>query len=443
MMPSTLSGHGGSEVADGSHATMSTMANLRIEPEEWLADEVPRLTVSGLRPGEEVRISASQIDLGAQNWSSSAILTARPDGTASTDDPAVSGTYTGQDEAGLFWSMRSSNEGSFYRVGMEPIATTFEASVGDRVVARAGGRKVIASAGVRRTEVDEEGLRGVLFEPAGPSRVAVMTLGNGSAGGVAEMEAAVLASRGFTAFALAVFKYPGRPEVLFEIPLEYCAAAGEWLRKRHRTSDGRCAVLGISRTGELALLLGATFPELFGAIIAIAPSSQVWGAYGATGAAWTFKGAPIEFMTTGTGVSAPADLPRPIRFTPLFERAMQDGALVAATAIPVERADAPILLLSGAADAVWPSATFSELVVARLRKHGYPRPFRHITYPNAGHDVGGVPNRPVVTGGAHPVTGIEFDFGGTAVATAAARRDSWTRRLNFLNQFAEQDRTRR
>jgi len=408
---------------------------VRIEPREWLVDEVPRITVDGLRPNTTVRIDAHETDATDQRWASWATFRADSAGIAGVDQPAIAGTYAGRDPSGLFWSMQAETDGTMYRSRSDYVVTTFEVSIDNDMIARGEGRRVFAGPGVRRSEVDDDGLRGVLFEPAESNGLAVMTV-QGSGGGVNESEVALLASRGFIALSLAHFNYPGRPAVLLNAPLEYFEAAGRWLGERPGVRTERCILSGQSRGGELVLLLAATFPKLFGPIVAIVPSSQVWGGMGASGSAWTLAGEPLRYMTTNTGEHVPAELPRPVALTPLFERAMQNDERVNATTIEIERAESPILMLSGAADAMWPSSSFSERVMSRLSGYSYRWPYRHVTYPDDGHLVDGIPNTPVVTHSIHPVAHTDFAYGGSIPGTAAARTNSWAVRLSFMREAA-------
>ena len=84
---------------------------------------------------------------------------------------------------------------------------------------------------VRTLRTDTDQVAGVLaLPPAGSSpRVAVLAIG-GSGGGVGmAADAALLASHGYPALALAYFHHPGRPDQLQDIPLEYFAAPrGAW-----------------------------------------------------------------------------------------------------------------------------------------------------------------------------------------------------------------------
>jgi dienelactone hydrolase len=59
-------------------------------------------------------------------------------------------------------------------------------------------------------------------------------------------------------------------------PLEYFERAIEWLKSQPEVDTNCIAVVGNSKGGELALLLGVTYPEDVRAIIGYAPSAVVW-----------------------------------------------------------------------------------------------------------------------------------------------------------------------
>ncbi len=127
-----------------------------------------------------------------------------------------------------------------------------------------------------RQPVREGGLVGSLFLPgASAPRAAVLALG-GAGGGLSEGAAEAFASEGFAALVLAYFGLEGLPRELVEIPLEYFEGAIAWLKGHPKVEAGRVAVVGNSKGGELALLLGATFPRDVGAVVGYAPSAVVW-----------------------------------------------------------------------------------------------------------------------------------------------------------------------
>jgi fermentation-respiration switch protein FrsA (DUF1100 family) len=84
----------------------------------------------------------------------------------------------------------------------------------------------------------------------------------------------LLASRGYIAFALAYFGIDPLSRTLVEIPLEYLETGIRWFSALPRVRAASLEALGSSKGGELALLLGASFPEIR-AVVAMVPSGIV------------------------------------------------------------------------------------------------------------------------------------------------------------------------
>jgi dienelactone hydrolase len=201
----------------------------------------------------------------------------------------------------------------------------------------------------------------------------------------------------------------------------------------------RLGVLGTSRGGELALLLGATFPQI-NAVIAYVPSNVTWEGFGqgvpAGAPAWSYCGVSLPVMQehlTTEQIQAVVQR-KPIAVTPLYLISLVDRSAVEAAAIPIERSRAAILLISGQDDQMWPSSVMADMVMARLREHAYPYPYQHLCYPNAGHLID-VPFFPAsTTYGRHSANGEMYAYGGTVNGNAFATSDSWRRVLTTLEQ---------
>jgi hypothetical protein len=154
---------------------------------------------------------------------------------------------------------------------------------------------------------------------------------------------------------LAYFGEPGLPQQLLDIPLEYFRKAITLLRAQPHVDPGHVLVYGLSRGGELALLLGATFPSEVNGVIAGSPSSAINGSTSSRdGAAWTLHGTPL---TPGQP-------------------------------IPVDRIPGPIVQACGGMDYVWPSCTYVAQVNARLIAHHFRYPVTTLRFPEGGHLVG-------------------------------------------------------
>jgi hypothetical protein len=135
-------------------------------------------------------------------------------------------------------------------------------------------RRRFVQEGVRRTPVRENGLVASFYEPpqAGP-HPALMIL-SGSGGGIPERAAQLLASHGYAALAVEHFGMAGLPATLSLNPLEYFGRAFEWLQAQRAVDGTKIGILRGSRGGELAFLLGATYPQIT-TVVAYAPSHVV------------------------------------------------------------------------------------------------------------------------------------------------------------------------
>jgi dienelactone hydrolase len=321
----------------------------------------------------------------------------------------------------------------FDMTSVAPLLVDFVAEISGHPVARAQARRLYVAEDVLTTALREGDRSGLFFRATGEcERPGVLILG-GSSGGLrfAAQAAALLASRGYPSLALAYFGAEQRPPHLVEIPLEYFATALEWLGSQPGVRGDALGVFGISRGAELALLLGSRMPSIR-SVVAYCPSSTIWNGLREGTAvdmpAWTALGRPIPFVSLAT-VSPPALLARVFRgasvtLLPLFETALA-MSLPEEAIIPVERTDAPILLISGEDDRMWPSARMGEQIMERLAAHAHPFQSRHCHYPGAGHLMRppGVPTS-VLQG--------KFVLGGAGPAQARANRAAWSETLAFL-----------
>jgi dienelactone hydrolase len=218
----------------------------------------------------------------------------------------------------------------------------------------------------------------------------------GSEGRHSYYPAAVLASHGYPTLTLAYFKEPGLPKTLANIPLEYFAKALRWLADQPGVDPKRVMTLGVSRGGEAALLVGATYPDLVRGVYSSTGSSEVGPGAGAPrpAAAWTLGGKPVPYGP-----------------------------------IPVWQVGGPVVATGGGKDP-FGSRTAVQLIVERARQHGRRDIIGRI-YRNAGHGVGwGVPNLPVVQAKIGPY--VYVPLGGSPAGNAQAYAEAWLLLLHFI-----------
>lgn len=111
-----------------------------------------------------------------------------------------------------------------------------------------------------------------------------------------------------------------------------------------------------------------------------------------------------------------------------YERALEDGAAVAAASIAVEKINGPVLVISGTDDRLWPSTRLSEMVIERLEAHDHPFPYEHLRYEGAGHMILMPNSEPEVS------RMRRFEVGGSKEANEFANKDSWQKVLGFLRE---------
>jgi dienelactone hydrolase len=290
-----------------------------------------------------------------------------------------------------------------------------------------GGSGAAAPEGATKIDLRESGLYGELYVPARKARVPLVIAIGGSEGGLDIMSsyAAPFARNGYAVLALAWWKAPGLPQTLENVPLEYFDRAIAWARARPEIAPGRIAILGWSRGAEAALLVGSRNPDIH-AVIGVAPSFVVWQGLDfahpqASGSAWTSQGTALPFVT-------PASFVPGAPMAQMFINALGSADARPDAAIPVEKINGPVLLLSGSEDRLWPSRVMAERIVARLHEKDFRFSVEHKNYAQAGHGIFvGDPDA------VHAdMSRMDAFMGGSPEANAAARADSWARCLRFL-----------
>jgi len=118
-----------------------------------------------------------------------------------------------------------------------------------------------AGPGVTRAGRANQRMVGTLFVPPGDGPHPAVMLVSGGWGGLDEYRAALLASHGYAGVQKWLFREPGLPPVLANIPSIF-RECHPLMRQQSWLGTRLLAVWGSSRGGELALLLGATFPDI-------------------------------------------------------------------------------------------------------------------------------------------------------------------------------------
>ncbi|RUX03999.1 acyl-CoA thioesterase [Mesorhizobium sp. M8A.F.Ca.ET.059.01.1.1] len=242
---------------------------------------------------------------------------------------------------------------------------------------------------------------------------------SGSSGRVDISRARLFASEGASALALRWFGGEGQVPGICEIPLEIFFAATDRLVG---LGCRRIVYIGTSKGAEASLLAAAHDPRI-DAVVAISPTSVVWGNIGPgrdgvswpERSSWTLKGIPFPFVPTDPDWKASyAD--GLVSYRGLFEHCLTRFRQEADTAaIPVEVTSAEIVLVAGGDDALWPSPEFAASIVRRRQDAG--KATRLVSAPDAGHRI-------LLPGETTPRSSSHA-HGGNARADADLGQEAW------------------
>lgn len=286
------------------------------------------------------------------------------------------------------------------------------------------------AAGGRR--VTEDGLIGNFYPAPGSGRAPAILVLGGSEGGLSRGSdgmARALAAEGYSTLALSYWGAPGQVPRMEELPLETFDTALAWLGRQERVDPDRIGILGGSKGAEAALLVATRSPDVK-AVVANVPSHVVWAGIDLAeiwrmvniGSTWSLGGHPVPYVPYAQSGSQQETVE-------LYRTSLstQPDAEAAAT-IPVETSEAPMLLVCGENDTLWPSCEMARKVQTRAEIHDGP-PVQVLAYPDAGHFAQGPPADPASEHYQHLA-----DLGGTIEGNQAARQDSWPKVLTFFEK---------
>ncbi|MFC1767834.1 acyl-CoA thioesterase/bile acid-CoA:amino acid N-acyltransferase family protein [Candidatus Margulisiibacteriota bacterium] len=427
---------------------VNSSISIIVVPEAPFVDEQMRIIISGLEPYLPITVKAIMKDGRGELWASQAEFKSDENGTAdlATQKP-ISGTYEDADPMGIIWSMEPVDKktASIYKNDtIKPEDLKIIVEIYGNEVAVKKINRVYMAPGVKRIPISEGGLYGVLFKPAGKGQHPGILILSGSDGGIREDYASLLASRGYNAFALGYFGWPGLPKELAQVRLEYIEKAVKWFKGNPSVSKKGIGIIGRSKGGELSLLSASTFKDIK-AVAAYVGSGVVWQSPSRVNmntpvSSWTYRGKDIPFVPTKASPLYIAKYMlakatgKPIGTKPMYTEGLKDLSAVKKAVIKVENINGPVLLISAMDDAIWPSTKLSQMAIDRMKKFNHPFSHEHIAYSGCGHSIS-LPYQPTtVTYSYNPSAGFKLEHGGTPKAEAAAREDSWKSILRFFRE---------
>ena len=200
--------------------------------------------------------------------------------------------------------------------------------------------------------------------------------GNAWAGPHGAKQRALLEKNGYAFLSVAYFGVEGTPEYLDRIAIDGVHKA-VIEASQHPQINGNCiAIMGVSRGGELALLLGSYYNE-YKCVIGIVPGSAVFASItdAMTTPGFSHNDESLPFVPVPWR-AAPPLLTGDLRGA--FEKMMEDTEAMETAAIKVENISGPVLLISSTEDEQWPSMEMSEAMMKRLKDNNFPYTSLHI-----------------------------------------------------------------
>ncbi|WP_171051900.1 acyl-CoA thioester hydrolase/BAAT C-terminal domain-containing protein [Alteribacter natronophilus] len=404
-------------------------------PDIGRVDETIRFHMDGFSPGEKVTIEALWRDALEHPWHSAITVHADEEGKVQ-----INGDSQEPDFRTLLRELKPASGDSDQSVLQRNTLAPFHITItilnedGDMVAERVVTR-MFREEHVQREEVDTPDCQGTFFFPENELALPAVIVLGGSEGGTYDETAALLASHGYGVLALGYFGYPPLPHDLHEIPLETVDRAVEWLSEQPNINGNEISCLGISKGGELALL-AASQNSRIKAVIGEMPPSHVFQSHrqGLKSSSWTKDGEPIPFVPYSLSLGMRLEQlvtqwkNEAVSMRPVYERSLEKAKDASAAAIPVEKINGPILLISGKEDSLWPSGPMCESMMERLSGSSFPHEKRHVALEGAGHVIT-IPYLP-----AHQPSGRPFLTGGTEEANALGGEKAWTETVAFLDR---------
>ncbi|TSB45541.1 alpha/beta fold hydrolase [Alkalicoccobacillus porphyridii] len=408
---------------------------LNVSSLESFIDEELTVQISGCEPNEEVSIETRIRDEKGNLFTCLTSYQLNTNGER---------TLTRSEVDQLFWKAdkeKSSYGDFFYKSNARDLKIELVLKRQDSQDTSIRLKRCFYRGDILRKKIKDHGIVGTFFYSSHKQKQPVVLLLGGSDGEIQEHAAALLASKGYTVLALAYFGQSGVPKDLHRIPLEYVHQAIQWLKEQAQVE--KIALIGYSRGAELALLIASIYDE-FSAVVAGAPSAYVTSGLRNTIYApipsWTlneqdlpyltFKYRPAQMFSMFGGMLTR----RPVSFLSIWENSLSSLEANESSRIQVENIKAPVMLIAGGDDQVWPAARFAERIKENLTEY----PLECLAYEKAGHFLAfpyALPGMPANVN-MHVGGGMIMNFGGTKEANAAATTDSWEKLLNFLGENA-------
>ncbi|KAJ8391814.1 hypothetical protein AAFF_G00085860 [Aldrovandia affinis] len=392
----------------------SSPVNIKIKPDyKSLFDAPVEIKVEGLHPTQKVIFRASLTDERELKFVSSADFVADSRGVLDlSKSAAIGGDYVGVHPMGFMWAMKPQSDlGRLFRKDMTSpfnvhlsVHEKGPADTEESVLAHCVHERGFIGDGVRRIPVREGRIRATLFLPPGEGPFpGVLELG-GTAGGLLEYRACLLANHGFATMCLAYYAFEDLPKILLELHLEYFEEALHYFQNLPQVRKGGVGIMGVSKGADLALSM-ASFLQGVSAVACLN------GCNANVQSKLHYRGSTLP----GLGLCADRIIIR------------DSGVLNVRGCYDDPQAPENRACLD---DQVWDSEVYAREVEKQLLSHGRSQP-EILALPGAGHLLE-PPYFPSCPASFHKFVGTSVEWGGEPEAHAAAQEKYWCRVREFF-----------
>ena len=198
-----------------------------------------------------------------------------------------------------------------------------------------------------------------------------------------------LQSHGYHVVTVAYFGLKGLPDTLSKIDLGPFLEEIQTYKKHKGVDSERIGVLGVSKGGELALILGSIDPDIH-MVVSIVPSHVAFQGINTTlfhHSSWQYKGKEFPYVPyPNFSLATLKGLWTGEQYLDMHLLALEDKEIENKARIHVENINGPVFLLSAKHDQYWPSSYMSNEIIKRLKAFHFPYDFKHIAW-NSDHWV--------------------------------------------------------
>ena len=246
----------------------------------------------------------------------------------------------------------------------------------------------------------------------------------GTAGGLNEFKASLLASHGFTVLSLAYFGFDDLPKMLPYCEMEYFEEAADWLVKHPAVIPSGIGVMGVSKGAEITLMMAIHCKDIIKAIVPISSS------YIISAVPFKHKGKLSGSYYDTSQVMVNEDGSCIFKYCiPVRGLEKVNPPVV----IPVEEINCPMLLVCGEDDESTSASGMAQEILSRMNLHSKGDLCSIVSYPGTGHLIE-PPFSPHCYASYHKTFKTNFVWGGNSKDHSRAQEDSWRKILEFFTK---------